>query len=453
MSVSNFPNDFDTDLELPRVDKEVSEISGDAINALRDAIFNIQKNIGLSAQGSKSSLADLISVSIDSNGKLKSAALSEVGVVTLPISNSQIGDNAGIEESKLDLNQPTQVLKNSISSLQTDVTGVQNGLLILESNFNNHITGKGSFHDGYQIKINTGTQFGLSGLTASTVGGALNEIVALLTGGDETVTPHLDLSLPINIRHKASSISVDSSNFTLVDLSTANAQEAFENIEQEIIDQQIKHIDSFHANGILKEINSGELFNSRQKKADNLSASYTKNTTVVTIPSISGSFASLKIKPGDILEVIGSVLDAGTYKIDALGPLLATEALGALPPLNSDQLSVFHVFESSDSVSVNIYKAASVSSETAPLACAARHSETLVDTLSVLNPNAAHVVSLGFNGAIINGDGYDISIEVGLGNGHIRPLTITNLNRDRLSVGQSEVVDTQSVAERMSAFF
>jgi len=162
MSVSNFPDQFDTDLELPRVDKEVSEISGDAINALRDAIFNIQKNIGLSVQGSKSSLADLISVSIDSNGKLKSSALSQVGVVTLPISNSQIGDNAGIEESKLDLDQPTQVLKNSISSLQTDVTGVQNGLLVLESNFNNHITGKGSFHDGYQIKINTGTQFGLS---------------------------------------------------------------------------------------------------------------------------------------------------------------------------------------------------------------------------------------------------------------------------------------------------
>ena len=83
--MSIYPSELDTDLEIPRVDNNVTEVSSDTINALRDAVFNIEKNLGLSLQGNKPDLAARLNVSIDSNGNLKTSALTAAGLVTLPI--------------------------------------------------------------------------------------------------------------------------------------------------------------------------------------------------------------------------------------------------------------------------------------------------------------------------------------------------------------------------------
>jgi hypothetical protein len=445
--MSVYPEQLDTDLEIPRVDDEVSEISGDSINAIRDAVFNIQKSLGISPQGNKISLAERVSVSLDSNGEIKTSALAGKGLVTLPITNTQIGASAAIEESKLDLNFSTQSLKNSINSLTTDIASLQTSVSATSASLIGHINGTSNRHDGYQIDSGP-----TAGLTAVTVGDAINEFSTILINGDGVRPSHIDFSLPNNLKHRAGFVSVDSSGFTTIDSTSVTVQDALDSIDSEVIGQQAVHMDNFHSNGILKEINSGEFYNPNQRKVGPVTVSYTTNTTVVAISGVT-SFSDLKIVKGDILEVQTGVTDAGTYRIQATGPRTGTDTLGDLPELAANEVDVFHVFTTTEAAATgSIYKAASVSSESAPLACAVRNNNTLVDTVTVLNPNAARIVSIGFNGDIMNTDGYYINVEVGLDNGMVRALTIPNVHYERLGSAPPSVVDTQSVAERINAY-
>jgi hypothetical protein len=445
--MSVFPEQLDTDLEIPRVDDEVSEISGDSINALRDAVFNIQKTLGISPQGNAPSLADRIASVIDSNGNIKSSALEGVGLVTLPIINSQISSTASIEESKLSLDFSTQSLRNAINSLLTDISSLQTSFSSISSSFIGHTNGTGSRHDGYDIDISE-----IAGLTATTVGDALNEYSTLFITGDETRPPHIDFSLPDDIKHAASYVSIDSSNFSTINSTSGTVQDALNSVDEEVLGQQEEHIDNFHSNGILKKINSGEFFNPNQRKVGPVNVSYSAGTTVAKIATVS-SFPALGIEKGDILEIESGVDDEGTFRIQATGPRTGTETLGSLPELGADEVEVFHVFTTTESSTTgSIYKAASVSSESAPLACSVRTNNVLVDTIAILNPNAARVVSIGFNGTILGTDGYEINIEVGLDNGMVRGLTIPNVHYERLGSAPPSVVDARSVAERINAY-
>lgn len=451
--MSIFPTELDTDLEIPRVEGNVTEISGDTINAIRDAVFNIEKTIGVSAQGNLPSLTDRVNELIDSNGRLKVSALDGIGLVSLPITNSHVGAAANIVESKLNLDFSTQSLQNSLNSTSTSLSTLQSTMTEFIVDFNNHVSGVSGFHDGYSIKINRiSPLFGIAGMDATTVGDAINEFATILLSGDGITPPHIDTTLAIGIKHRASAVSVDASGFSIISSSVSDVQGALASLDSGVVGQQNEHRDAFHANGILKEINSGEFFNANQKKISAGTASYTAGTTVISISGVT-SYSDLNVKPGDILQITSAVPDAGTFRVRAVGPITSAETLGDLPVLTSSELSVYRVFNSTEaSVVVNVYKAASISSEDAPLACSVRNSATLADTISILNPNAARVVSLGFNGAVINGDGYDLGIDVGFGSGQFRTLTIPDLNRNRLGVDQPDPVDAQSVVERINAY-
>jgi hypothetical protein len=49
--MSNFPLNYDDDTTLPFVNDNLNDIGGEAINATRDAVFNIETEIGLGASG------------------------------------------------------------------------------------------------------------------------------------------------------------------------------------------------------------------------------------------------------------------------------------------------------------------------------------------------------------------------------------------------------------------
>ena len=117
--MTNYPDAFDSDLELPRANDDVSELSSDYINSLRDAIIAIQRALGIGPQGLKESLSERVNVSIDSRGYIKREALEDIGLVTLPISDKHIAQTAGIKESKLDLDYNTVTLKNLLDSLSS----------------------------------------------------------------------------------------------------------------------------------------------------------------------------------------------------------------------------------------------------------------------------------------------------------------------------------------------
>ena len=178
--MTTYPEALDSDLELPRTTDNVTELSADVVNSIRDAVIAIQGAIGISPQGQKASLTERINVSIDSNGFIKRSALESIGLVTLPITNAQVGATAGIEEDKLALDYNTATLKGLIDSMRIDLNGMQSGLATNTNSSSTHYLGLGNYHDGYHIKINSVGSTGIAGLEAATVGAALNEIASYL---------------------------------------------------------------------------------------------------------------------------------------------------------------------------------------------------------------------------------------------------------------------------------
>src|SRR5574343_204353 len=99
--MSNYPYILDDDTTIIRVDDNISEISGENFNQVRDAIFTIEEELGIKPAGSMDNLNEFLDVSHNDDGTIKASALALVGLVTLPIDNAQVGVSAGILESKL----------------------------------------------------------------------------------------------------------------------------------------------------------------------------------------------------------------------------------------------------------------------------------------------------------------------------------------------------------------
>src|SRR5579885_2108717 len=119
--MSKFPSDFDDDTTLPFVNDNITDIGGEAINALRDAVFALEQNIGLGAAGTTPSVAARLGVAFNPDGTLKPSAITSLGLVTLPITDNQISATAQIAESKLRLDHRTQDLFNYIRDLSNDI--------------------------------------------------------------------------------------------------------------------------------------------------------------------------------------------------------------------------------------------------------------------------------------------------------------------------------------------
>jgi len=294
--MSNYPTTLDTDLELPQISSNVTEIGGDAINALRDSIFAIQKTLGINPQGNLASLATRLNVSIDANGLIKQSALESRGLVTLPVVDAHIGVTAAIVETKLDLDFSTQSLRNSVVSVQSDLDSILSSISAINHSLTQHISGASRNHDGYQVLINLPTaavQYGVAGLSATTVGGAINEFATILLAGNGTTLPHVDLELPSTVKHIASRISVDTTNFVNIDPTVENVQEALDDIDSGTVLSKVAHLDNFHSNGIFREINSGTYYNSNQPRLLNASISYTEGSSVVSVSGLGQSLYTI----------------------------------------------------------------------------------------------------------------------------------------------------------------
>lgn len=122
MANSKYPNKLDTSVEIPKVRDNVTEIGSDVLNSLRSAIFNIERTLGINPHGvAGQTLASRLSNLIDENGNIKKEALDKAGLLGGPISNKDVAKTAGIDEFKLNLNFPTQLLQDEISIANTKI--------------------------------------------------------------------------------------------------------------------------------------------------------------------------------------------------------------------------------------------------------------------------------------------------------------------------------------------
>lgn len=282
--MSNFPYDLDSNLEIPRVDNNITEVSADAINAIRDAIFAIEKALGINIQGNLSDLATRINSVIDASGGIKTSALSEKGLVTLPIGDAQVGSNAGVQESKLDLDYATTYLNNRISSLQTDLSSVSGSIDSFLTSFTNHYSGVTNKHDGYQIVMNDPTRNGYGTNVENAIHGLDNEFVDHIN----STSAHTAYNIPVD------------NNFRGV--SANNVQEALQELSYTnpgVSD----HLDKAHSNAIL--------INRRQEVSNvsNIAETTMASTIYQTNTSLSNNM--LQVMRPNTARVIGDFIDFG----------------------------------------------------------------------------------------------------------------------------------------------
>ena len=235
--MSNYPNDFDTDATLPIINNNITEIGGEAVNAQRDAIFNMQQAFGINPQGSAPNLAAFLNVSFLPDGTIKPSALTSLGLIVLPITNDQISATAAIEETKLALDYKTSDLYNLIINQNIGLNTSLNFINFTGSKVNPHINGTSFKHILNHINVSTSTndylknQFNLDrdNTNAYTVLSDLNTDFVNHQKKDGTgigvnFTTVGGTTLSSNFSHTASSVFVNPSNFTFIPKSVNDLQ-------------------------------------------------------------------------------------------------------------------------------------------------------------------------------------------------------------------------------------
>jgi len=319
MGQSSYPGALDSDVELQRVEDNITEIGGDAINSLRDAIFSIERAIGINPQGNTDDLVARIDQSLDSDGRIKTSALSERGLITLPISNAYVGDNAAIEETKLDLDYDTAALNASISSNALSLDSIRTSLEGVAANATGHFYGVSYRHDGYQIDLTATIR------NSSDVESALNNL-------NNSLGAHEDLSYAA---HNAYAISA---NDEFQNFSADNVQDALlalDNSRSGIVE---KHQDLVHTNGVAlntrgeqgtqgnlaETVFASTIFQTDQTKATNILQVMRPNVARVSSKNI--KLGDLEIGSQQYLRIQAGGFERSVLDVD-LAPIIPTDDL------------------------------------------------------------------------------------------------------------------------------
>jgi hypothetical protein len=263
-----YPGAIDSDSELIRIDDNLTEIGGQAINQLRDAVFAIESTLGVNPQGSVSSVANRLNTSLNADGTIRASALTSVGLATLPIVDAQVAYNAGIKETKLALDFSTSNLHTQLIANQTTLNSLAAFSASTNTNLLIHINGGTLLSDGLtpgrhvasHIDINAvpfdsrDPSFVWSGLkdkngatrSATTVASALLQINDDLVSHENTTAN----------AHPATAISVDTDNFTEIPVDANTVQKALDALDDSDRLQIGDHRATQHSNGIPKHARS-----------------------------------------------------------------------------------------------------------------------------------------------------------------------------------------------------
>ena len=443
---SKYPNEIDTDAELPRVFDNVSEVGSDSINSMRDSIVAIQKTIGENPQGTTANLVSRISVAINEDGTLSSSALVAAGLIALPISNSQVGGGAAISESKLDLDVATQILQDQITSNDIDIAALQKSIAKIISDFAAHVAGTDFKHGSFDILLDksypSSTPPSFLELTAVDVGNAILEM------NNRFISHVADDAIGA---HKAGNISVDGTNFSTISPSIADTQAALEALDLSRAVEIAEHRDSMHANGFDNWANDINGYNSNHQLVPAIFGSTVSATLFPSIRNklrfVGVSLITAGVSQGDVV-VIKDGYAAGTYTIDDVGP----RGVGARPLLTSEELEITRFVGNVSSVpgaitDAAIYKNSSTFSFKANSVGTIYQNATL-DSIQCSRPNAAKALSLGIKPLLLKSAG-TLDITVGINSGLSRSISISGLDEDR--TGPVSVVTLSTIVDKINS--
>lgn len=275
--MSNFPTDFDDDTTLPPVNDNITEIGGEAINALREAVFNIENNIGLNAEGSTLSIAERLGVSLLPDGTIKPSVIANLGFVTYGgggITNAEVNVNAEIEESKIKLDHKTQDLFNYIRDLSTDINTSISWISTEGVKLEPHLFGTIYRHTLNQIDVATDPAAYLKNKfrtlrIQSNSYQLINDINNELLGHQwadgspfgtiADVTTNNGSIYPSNYAHTASGLFLDTSRFSTIPQTAQDLQTFAQFIDSSSIFLYGTRIQNLYSNGISKVSRSSNL--------------------------------------------------------------------------------------------------------------------------------------------------------------------------------------------------
>ncbi len=435
--MTNYPTTLDDDLSLPPVFDNVIETGSEAIQAVRSAIFAIESEVGIGASGTVGSIAGRIAVSINNDGTINPSALTGIGLVTLPITNTQISATAAIAESKIALTYTTTFLHNLFTNLNSAVDILNNFVAVTGIKIEPHIAGSGFRHklshidvDAALTKVNiaTGTTVSRNITNAYTFGAELSNDLLAHTRADKvnnTTTP------PVNQAHNASGIYINPTNFVSVPHTADDLQSFADYVDSSSLALLGSRTQNLYSNGIPKATHNTSLTNDQGAEAllDPTPAttylldgspsapldSITNGDDVILLVPTAGVLASsifdaqfTQVKPGDYITVnYGNNTVPVRFTIDSTKKYLSGTTRIYLVRINGKNL-----YESS-AATVRIDRAFYHDSKFNSLALAvAKSVNNELPSLIISNPSGAAALGIGFDPDKLDRTHYNLYLEL-----------------------------------------
>lgn len=272
--MTNFPNEIDTDLELPPVFDNIVEIGETAVNAIRSAMFAVEDTLGVNPQGSTSSVADRLDVSLNSDGTIKPSSLTGIGLVVLPITNTQVSAVAAIAESKLALTYTTQALHDLFVNLDAAVDVLNNFNSVTGIKVEPHVAGTGFRHTLSDIDVDAGTLTRVNIITGTAVTRNISDsyVFAAQLSNDLLAHTRADKTTntttpPANQAHNASGIYINPTTFVSVPQTANDLQSFAEYVDGSSLSLLGSRTQNLYANGMPRATRNTSLVNDQAAEA------------------------------------------------------------------------------------------------------------------------------------------------------------------------------------------
>jgi|TARA_Y100000287_G_scaffold185769_1_gene189978 hypothetical protein len=414
MAKSNYPNKLDTSVEIPVIRDNITEIGSDVLNSLRSAIFNIEKTLGINPQGSSgNSVASRINRSLDDNGNIIKESLDRAGVLSGPISNEDVSKVAGISESKLSLNFPTELLQNQISIIEKRmalfIASLEELNLLLSSHV--HPSAKNR-HFAKAIAVEEVSTPASSSATMSLKEQTLQKTL------EELYSSHINYSgegiSDQNNSHDAGQIYYDNSN-SLEIISSDDVQGAIDEIAGGTGASLLGSIMNLNSNGLIRTGKTFDAFSGDDRGSELIPSSEIRwegpsGSTRELISFISQPTPAGTISPFDVLTILDSPnsSDNRDYIIEKVN-LTSEDNLKSVSVFGGPKFPLeFGINAKITKRTYTVYNENGLNCSSRP-----RYFRSNTPDVQVANPNSATIISSGIRpNNIINGTSNILGIEI-----------------------------------------